>query len=327
MIMVLLWISDCHLNHLRASGAAQTFGAYLGVEHDFDAVVVTGDIAEAPSVRMLLEDFARGVGKPVFFVLGNHDYYFGSIAGVEKEVGKIRDPNLVWLDQAPEPILLDPDTALVGQGGWYDGQFGDAEKSRVIMSDFELIKDFKPHYHERTWLFDYGGRADLLDKLRTLSKQHAKAARIKLLAALKLRRQVIFATHYPPFSGACWHEGNLSDPHWMPWFTSGYMGEMLGDVAADHPDNRILVLCGHTHSPGMYEHLPNLLVLTGKAVYGAPEVAGVLELPLQHWTGRPDRCDRCDDQDFESTATCTTCKTCQRTWNRGNGPWVLDPEP
>lgn len=324
--MRLLWVTDCHLDHLRTPKAAQTFGEYLRVEQEFDAVVVTGDIAEAPSVRGLLESFAQGVGKQIYFVLGNHDHYRGSIAGVEKEMSKILDPNLVWLDQAHDPILLDPDTALVGQGGWYDGLLGNAEKSRVLLSDFALIQDLSPLYHELTWLFEHGARVALLDKIRTLSRQHAEAAKTKLLEAVKLRKHVIFATHYPPFAGACWHEGDISDQQWMPWFTSGAMGAMLGELAAEHPDNRFLVLCGHTHSSGVYEHLPNLLVLTGQAVYGAPDVAGLLALPLQHWVGNPDRCDRCDDQDFEATAIRITCKICQRTWDRGNGPWVLNSE-
>lgn len=322
--MKILWLTDIHLNFLRVPGASQTFGATLGVEHEFDCMVVTGDIAEAPSVRRLLNEFAKGTGCPVYFVLGNHDYYFGSIAGVEKEMAEGLEPNLVWLDGTTDPVLLDDDTALVGQSGWYDGLFGNAEASRVTLSDFELIADFKRYYHERAWLFDYGARDDLLDKLRTLSKQHAAALRTRLVEALKLRKHVIVATHYPPFAGACWHAGELSDTHWMPWFTSGNMGQMLADVAADHPDHRILVLCGHTHSPGSYEHLPNLLVLTGKAVYGAPDVAGLFTTPLQHWSSNPDRCDRCDAADFEITATLIECKTCSRLWGRVNGTWVLD---
>lgn len=316
------WITDPHLNWLPEFGAKE-FGRSIAKEHKFELVLITGDIAEAPTLRRCLEGFVEGCQTETAFILGNHDFYKGSIAEVEKIAGGL-EPNLKWLDNS-DPVLLDQDTALVGQGGWYDGLLGDAEKSRVLLSDFKLIQDFKPHFHERTWLFEHGGRQALLDKLRMLSKQHAELARAKLLEAVKLRKHVILATHYPPFAGACWHEGNLSDSHWMPWFTSGAMGKMLGDVAADHPDNRFLVLCGHTHSPGVYQHLPNLLVMTGKAVYGAPDVAGILELPLRHWI-YPNRCDRCDDQDFENTTTLITCKTCNRTWWRDNGIWTLDPE-
>ncbi len=39
------------------------------------------------------------------------------------------------------------------------------------------------------------------------------------------------------------------------------------------------VLCGHTHSPGEAQVLPNLHVLTGGAEYGRPEVQRVLTVP------------------------------------------------
>ncbi|MEN9581319.1 MAG: hypothetical protein RJA70_4328, partial [Pseudomonadota bacterium] len=43
-----------------------------------------------------------------------------------------------------------------------------------------------------------------------------------------------------------------------------------------HPDIRYVTLCGHTHSPGIYEAHPNLVVYTGRAQYGAPELAGLV---------------------------------------------------
>lgn len=319
------WITDPHLNFLRAPEAVKRFGEYLAAEHDFDAVVITGDIAEAPTVKDLLTQFVSGLRKPVYFVLGNHDYYRGSIAGVEADLaGANLHPNLVWLEKLDTPVLLDVETALVGQAGWYDGRLGDADKSRVLMTDFELIQDFRTLYSEKVWLYEGGGRVELLTKLRTLSAQHAEAARNKLLRALVARKNVIFVTHYPPFKDACWHQGGLSDPHWMPWFTSMAMGEMLAEVAEAHPDNRILVLCGHTHSHGVYQHSPNLMVITGQAEYGAPDVAGLFVTPLGDWAD-PERCDRCDDTDFEVSATIITCNTCSRTWGRVNDTWVLDP--
>jgi 3',5'-cyclic-AMP phosphodiesterase len=282
--MRLLWLTDIHLNFLRPANAAQTFGACLGVEHDFDRIVITGDIAEAPTVRDLLCQFARGAGRPIDFVLGNHDYYGGSIAEVDKQMLEGLEPNLNWLDNSG-PVLLDEDTALVGQGGWYDARLGKPRESRVVMSDWTLIKDFRSMFQEMFWVHyeEQGSRVELLCKLQKLSREHAQAAKLKLLEALKLRKQVIFATHYPPFKKACWHEGNISNDHWLPWFTCGAIGQMLGQLASDHPDHKILVLCGHTHSPGEYQHSKNLRVLTGKAVYGAPDVAGLLTNPFDGW--------------------------------------------
>jgi len=285
--MRLLWLSDVHLNFLPTSDAAQTFGAYLGVEQKFDRVIVSGDIAEAPTVRDLLNCFARGVGCQVSFVLGNHDYYGGSIAGVHKEMVEGLDPNLTWLDIA-EPTLLDDTTALVGNQGWYDGLIGKAKESRVILSDFQVIKDFRPLFQEMYWLHyaEQGSRSELLAKLQALSRHCAIEAKTRLVEALGQRKNVIFVTHFPPFKGSCWHEGKISDDHWLPWFTSGAMGHMLGQLAASHPENNILVLCGHTHSPGLYQHAKNLRVLTGKAVYGAPDVAGLIDtqVAFEDWT-------------------------------------------
>jgi len=45
------------------------------------------------------------------------------------------------------------------------------------------------------------------------------------------------------------------------------MGDMLLASAEEAPDRQILVLCGHTHSPGIVDILPNLRVcLNGESL-------------------------------------------------------------
>jgi predicted phosphohydrolase len=274
--MRLLWLTDVHLNFLP--GGSMVFP----VEPWFDAVLVTGDIAEATSLRELFGDFAKDLAVPVYFVLGNHDFYkgsFGAVYGIAREMAATI-PNLCWLDEA-EPVLLDDQTALAGNQGWFDGVLGDPNWSMVVMSDFELIDDLAVAYEPHRWVS--GDRKKLLAKLRALGRRHARAAQPKLLAALALRRDVIFATHFPPFEGATWHAGKQSDNDWLPWFSCAAMGEMLDTVAAAHPHNRILVLCGHTHGEGVYYRAPNLRVLTGKARYGVPQVAGFFPKPFDGW--------------------------------------------
>lgn len=276
----LCWLTDIHLNFLRTPEASQRFGEYLCQEQEFDVVLVSGDIAEAPNVHDLISRFAKGVApRLVYFVLGNHDFYRGSFAGVKQQMRDgFTEPNLVWLDEAG-CILLDEDTALVGHQGWFDARLGDPEKSRVIMNDFTSIKELEPlFYNELNWL--YGGRAELIAEIQKIGLEAAEQLKPALLEALAARPTVIVVTHFPPFKGACWHQGGISDKHWMPWFTCYAMGMMLAEVAKDHPDRSILVLCGHTHSPGTYEHLPNLKVLTGAATYGVPSVAGLFTTPI-----------------------------------------------
>ena len=282
--MNLLWITDPHLNFLRRPGASRAFGQQLDREHAFDAVLITGDIAEAPSLRRLLEEFAQGVApRPVYFVLGNHDYYGGSFASVKCELrAGLGEPNLIWLDDAGV-ILLDEETALVGHQGWFDARLGDARKSRVIMSDFELIADLRAHFlSQLNWV--HGERDSLLAAAAELGTQAAADAQPAVLAALRARKTVLFATHFPPFAGACWHEGTISDSHWLPWFTCHAMGQMLAAAARERPNRRILVLCGHTHSAGAYDAAPNLRVLTGAAEYGSPSVSELLITPIPAWS-------------------------------------------
>ena len=85
--------------------------------------------------------FAEGLVKPVYFVLGNHDYYGGSIEGT-RTVARGLSGNLRWLHSAGI-VQLNRETALVGHEGWYDAQYGDPMGSRVWMSDFDLIEDLR----------------------------------------------------------------------------------------------------------------------------------------------------------------------------------------
>src|SRR5438552_2568346 len=118
----LAWITDVHLNFLGPSGA----GAFLGALADTpsDAVLLSGDIGEAPDVAEHLAALDSAVRRPVYFVLGNHDFYRGSIAGVRSAVEALcaARPNLHWLPRAGVVPLTD-ETCLVGHDGWGDGRY------------------------------------------------------------------------------------------------------------------------------------------------------------------------------------------------------------
>ena len=90
---------------------------------------------------------------------------------------------------------------------------------------------------------------------------------------------MIALTHVPPFREACWHRGRISDDDWLPHFACRVVGEVLREAMAAHPECEMTVLCGHTHSAGEAQILPNLRVLTGGAEYGRPEVQRVLTVP------------------------------------------------
>jgi predicted phosphohydrolase len=262
----LAWATDVHLNFLSAQGM-DAFCAALASE-EADAVLITGDIAEGPTVEPLLSLVAAELKTPIYFVLGNHDFYRSSIPRVREAVAELsrRSPWLTWLPAAGV-VPLGGETALVGVDGWADGRLGDYVRSPVMLNDYLLIAELAGL-----------SRAARLDRLHQLGDAEAAHLEAPLTAALGRYRRVIVATHVPPFKEACWHEGRLSNDDWLPHFTCRAVGEVLRRTAAAHPDRKIRVLCGHTHGAGTAEILPNLKVVTGGAEYGEPRVQGVIEL-------------------------------------------------
>jgi hypothetical protein len=73
------------------------------------------------------------------------------------------------------------------------------------------------------------------------------------------------------------HEGRLSDDNWLPFFSCKVVGDVLLEAMTQAPDRKMTVLCGHTQGAGEAEILPNLRVITGKAVYGEPVVQKLLD--------------------------------------------------
>lgn len=287
----LAWLTDIHLTHLRHPGAAKSFGEYLAEETVCDAVIITGDISIASRLEYHLAELEAGLRCPVYFVLGNHDFYRGSFVGAQETAGKFNG----WLGKL-EFVELTPTVALVGCEGWYDALCGKPFAKGFLMSDWFDIAEFRtivdedilpsPEANEAvreaiveaTHDLPLETKQKIIAISRERSAQEAEKARIKLTEALKKYPWVVFATHFPPFEGACWHEGHQSGESWLPWFTSLLMGKMLLEVAQAHPDRRILVLCGHSHSSGIHTPANNLKVLTGEAVYGAPDVAGIFHI-------------------------------------------------
>ncbi len=137
--MRLAWATDIHLDHASES-ARRRF--CQSVNEQADALVVTGDIAESHILGSALESLATLTGRPVYFVLGNHDFYRGSVAGTRRQVGYVVTESLVYLSQAGV-VELTPSTALVGHDGWADGRLGDLDGSDVILNDFLLIDELK----------------------------------------------------------------------------------------------------------------------------------------------------------------------------------------
>lgn len=278
----LLWATDVHLDHLRSPQAALEFGRALSREEPLaKGLIITGDIAEASSIEHTLRDLAAGFARPVYFVLGNHDYYGGSFDAVDAAVGATSrtSPGLCWLHT--DDVRLSDTTVLIGLNGWYDARYGN-RNTDLQLTDFVRIRELFAAQDE--------GREVLLRVCAARADAQARAfeQRLEALAQLQQLRHVLVATHVPPFQAAAWHEGRPSDEQWAPFFSNKALGDVLVACAERHEGVKYTVLCGHTHGSGVYRARDNLTVYTGRAQYGAPELAGSVDIEadgVRVWLG------------------------------------------
>jgi len=263
--MRLGWITDLHLNFVPPPKRLD-FYAQLRQEK-LQGILLGGDIGEADSVTTFLAEIADELRLPLYFVLGNHDFYHGSMAAVREKVEHQARPSPwhYWLNISGV-VPLTANTALVGHDSWADGRLGDFSRSEVMLNDYLLIDELKGLNKQDRYL-----------KLNALGDEAAALLEKRVLEAVERFKHVIVLTHVPPFREACWHEGRISSDDYLPHFACQAVGDRLAAIMRANPDKNMLVLCGHTHSPGVAHILDNLEVRTGGAKYGEPALLEVLE--------------------------------------------------
>lgn len=255
--MELIWVTDPHFELLHEN-APFLFGEEI--ESKGDALVITGDIANFLSLKLILMRLAAGFKKPIYFVLGNHDFYYGSFNQVTQLMNQLKKKfqknNLYWLDA--KSIPLSTDTVIYGSDGWYDVRIGNP--NNLEMNDFRLIKDFKNQ-----------SKADIIKISQSRADQLAEKVTIKLRNLAAKYKKIIFATHAPPFP-------SNQDEDWSPWFTNISLGKVLLKIAAEFPHTFLVVICGHTHRHQIIKPTHNLICYVGGADYYQPNISSILEI-------------------------------------------------
>lgn len=276
----LVWVTDPHLNFVHQKGIEAFCRAIARKEPD--ALVITGDISEAPQLVTHLGFMQIQLDSlhptPIFFVCGNHDYYHGSIYEMrenlrnlftyDEEYKKNLVPRIAWLGSSGVVPLTDT-TALIGHDGWYDGQYANWFQSKIELWDYTIIAELGPGCPTRN---------DRFAKINELSQAGADYVKENLEVAFKDYQHVFVATHVSPFRENSVYNGQVSDDNWMPHFSSKRMGDVLLEAAKNNPDKNITVLCGHSHGEADNMILPNLRCLTGKARYRHPKINKVFDL-------------------------------------------------
>ena len=288
----IIWLSDIHLNMLPNSGVATLIE--IVKKSSSDAVWISGDIAEADSVVEFLSMIESECKQPIYFVLGNHDYYLGYFNDVRSKIRELCSGSgrLCWLNDS-DVVEVTKDVGLIGHDSWADGRFGDYKNSDLLLNDYFVIWDFNPFVKKAaSGKQSYPGgiknilshftssqaKQSRLKKMQALAEEAVQHVEKHLTDALKKYKQVFFLTHVPPFREACWHRGKISDDNGLPHFSSKIVGDVLIGIMGQHPDRRLTVLCGHTHCRAEAQILDNLEVFAAHAEYGIPELQKIFNL-------------------------------------------------
>lgn len=246
----LLHVTDLHLDY----STKFEYDSFLSKvkARDFDCMVVSGDTCDGAYTDRHIAKLHKDIGKkPIYFVLGNHDYYNTSVEYAQTKAAGVTVGTYLTMSK---PIQLHKDVVIVGDDGFYDGVHGEGARTTVQLLDFKRISDF------------YG--KNKFDVMFDITQKSSKRLRPKLELAAEMAKTILVATHVPPFPEASRYNGKQAGADFLPFYSSKTMGDMFAEFAAEHPDNDIFVLCGHTHHPAVVTIKPNLVVFVGQAHIG-----------------------------------------------------------
>ena len=264
------WATDIHLDFLRGDDQRLIAFAEGLIKSNPTGIFLTGDLSVAKTLIYHLSAIEKVVQRPVYFVLGNHDYYGADTERVRKAMRELTNvsPFLRYMPTMPY-YALSGATAVVGHDGWYDALYGDWKTSSLGMTDWSAINDFVPVN---------GNKASIVGLARKLALEGVTHVHNGIKQAVRYHKNIVVLTHYPPFQQTHIHDGKQGDQNAMPYYTSKMMGDMLMDASRSFPTVKFTVLAGHTHGKADVQIANNLEVHVGGASYGSPELQGLIEV-------------------------------------------------
>ena len=252
----ILWYTDTHLDKV----APWTLVAFIQrcVREKPKGIFLTGDISSGVLTIWHLKLLATFVKCPIYFVLGNHDYHFSSIAKMHERIRKLclKFPNLIWLTDS-NVIELNSETCLIGTEGWYDAMLGNPKWLKITF-DWMFVKEFRdlPNMKERIQAF-----RDLADQSCTIISK-------KIEDALALGyKNIYLLTHFPPWKEATRDEGTLLAPYFLPYNVNLRLGQAIEKAMNGRFKRHLTVLAGHTHNDAWIQVTRNIECKVNKAKY------------------------------------------------------------
>jgi 3',5'-cyclic AMP phosphodiesterase CpdA len=237
-------------------------------------IFITGDIGNSTTIKKHLQELILNIDTDtsVYYVLGNHDYYYSSVDCVINDLTLQYHKN----DFFNELLVCTPmwvkeisilNNLIIGVNNFPDGRCGDLDKSEIFINDYSYIEDYVVN--------------DYKEVMKKLGKISADQLDSRLNDHdLYLYDNIVVLMHTPPFRGAALHNGMMTMGGYEPHMVNVSCGEVLEYHATkeENKNTNFVVLCGHSHSQSVYDPLQNLTVYTGGSYLGHPNISGVISL-------------------------------------------------
>ena len=293
------WATDIHLRFCDDDERRDFYRTLA--DTPFDILLLTGDIGGESDLGGLpepldhsetvrhLKELEENVRRPIYFVLGNHDYYRSSMAVVRTAVAALcRGSRMLHFVQEEGVVALTERTALVGHECWGDAGWGDFESSPVLMNDWKVIWDLKQYWSRLSdltvdlmpWKLKKNDldQSALAQRLKALGEDAAEHFRRVLPDALARYERVVVLAHVPPFVKDYPRPWGPRPEDHLPVGACRAAGDALLEIAARFPDRQIRILAGHIHHRQEFRVANNITMSIGHAELMAPGVESVLEI-------------------------------------------------
>jgi len=265
------WATDIHLDFITSDNnffiTSCNLDMFCSLFDGSDAVILSGDISTAPQLRNHLSALETRLKRPIYFVLGNHDFWGSNIAETRASATSLSNSSkyLRYLSTVPY-IELTKGVVAVGHDGWYDGLYSEPRFSNFFMNDWSHIGDYMGVNQNLD--VDYETILTLARSQANLAANHV-AAGIKSALEQMNPRKIVVVTHVPPFTQPL-DLSHETKQNLYPWYSSKIMGDMLLTVASNNPRVDFEVFCGHCHIKYGGQIIPNLKLHSGGVEYSVP---------------------------------------------------------
>jgi predicted MPP superfamily phosphohydrolase len=260
----ILWLTDLHLDNLDANQVQNFYQTIQGVLPD--VLLVGGDIWDGSRSLAALTALHNFLKVPIYFVLGNHDFFYGSIQMLRKLAEKEhKNTSALHYLTYSGCISLNTNVVLIGHDGWADGQAGNFFQSKVFLQDYDLIDELKNC-----------SQVELFSRLTDLGAEAAEYLSRSLEKAFQHGKKIILLTHVPPFVEACLYNHQIGNDNWTPHFVALQVGRSLQKIMTAHPDKELLILSGHTHCGADVIIQNNIRVVVGERPANKPVISGCI---------------------------------------------------